>query len=194
MKWWLRDRLGRWDLGATMRSMLFGRFGAASLLLFASVAAAPAWAATAHVPEGTDFPIRFEDALSSKTNTEGDRFTITLADQVKLPDGTIIPAGYKGVGEVTDAEKNGMLGKAGTLNVRLDYIKIGDIRVMLRGSRGKEGKGSVASVVALTILFGPLGLIAKGHNVVVKKGQEMTVFVDQDTDLPTPLALPPKES
>ncbi len=177
-----------------MRYVCSGRVIAASLMLCGTLASAPAWAATVHVPEGTDFPIRFEDQLSSKTNTEGDRFTITLCDQVKLPDGTIIPAGYKGVGEVTDAEKNGMLGKAGTLNVRLDYIKIGDMRVMLRGSRGKEGKGSVASVVALTVLFGPLGLIAKGHNVVVKKGQEMTVFVDQDTDIPLPLALPPKES
>jgi hypothetical protein len=147
----------------------------------------------AHIPEGTDIPIRVDEKLSSKTNTEGDRFTITLADDVKLPSGLVIPAGYKGVGEVTDAEKNGMLGKPGTLNVRFDYIRIGDARVRLRGSRGQEGKGGTGTVVVLTVLFGPLGLLAKGHNVEVKKGQEMTVYVDQDADIPVPLAPPPPD-
>ena len=146
-----------------------------------------------HVPEGTDIPIRIEEKLSSKTNTEGDRFTITMSDEVKLPSGVVIPAGYKGVGEVTEAEKNGMLGKAGTLNVRFDYIKIGDVRMRLRGSKGQEGKGGVGTVVVLTVLFGPLGLLVKGHNVEVKKGQEMTVYVDQDTDVPVPLAPPPRD-
>lgn len=169
-----------------------GRACAAALLLAATTASG-AWAQSVHVPEGTDIPIRFDEKLSSKTNTEGDRFTITLADEVKLPNGTVIPAGYKGVGEVADAEKNGMMGKAGTLNVRLDYIKIGDVRMRLRGSKGNEGKGSVASVVALTVLFGPIGLIAKGHNVEIKRGQQMTVYVDEDTDLPLPLPPPPKD-
>jgi hypothetical protein len=170
---------------------LAGRVCAAGMLVAAW--GTGAWAQTVKVPEGTDIPIRFDEKLSSKTNTEGDRFTITLVDEVKLPDGTVIPAGYRGVGEVTDAEKNGMLGKAGTLNVRFDYLKIGDVRLRLRGSKGSEGKGSVASVVALTVLFGPIGLIAKGHNVEVKKGQQMTVYVDQDTDLALPLAPPPKD-
>lgn len=147
----------------------------------------------AQVPEGTEIPIRIDEKLSSKTNTEGDRFTITLADDVKLPSGLLIPAGYKGVGEVTDAEKNGMLGKAGSLNVRFDYIKIGDARVRLRGSKGQEGKGGTGTVVVLTVLFGPLGLLAKGHNVEVKKGQEMTVYVDQDTDIAVPLPPPPAD-
>ena len=152
-----------------------------------------AWAATVHVAEGTEFPIRFDDGLSSKTNSEGDRFTISLADDVKLSDGTVIPAGFRGVGEVVSAEKNGMLGKPGTLNVRFDYIKIGDVRVHIRGSKGKEGNSGVGTVVVLTVLFGPLGLIAKGHNVEIKKGQQMVAYVDQDTDLDAPLAKPPAE-
>ncbi len=175
-----------------MNTRRFSRACVAALLLPGTLFSAPAWASKVHIPEGTDLSIRFDEQLSSKTNTEGDRFTITLASEVKLADGTVIPAGYRGVGEVTQAEKNGMLGKPGTLNVRFDYMKIGDLRVQLRGNKGKEGKGSVGSVVVLTILFGPLGLIAKGHNVIIKEGQEMTVFVDQDTDIESPIALPPK--
>jgi hypothetical protein len=170
-----------------------GRACAAVALFAAGLGLAEARAATAaHVVEGTEFPIRFDEKLSSKTNSEGDRFSISLADEVKLSDGTVIRAGYKGVGEVVDAQKNGMLGKAGTLNVRFEYMKIGDVRVHIRGSKGKEGKGSIASVVALTVLFGPLGLLVKGHNVEVKQGQEMTAYVDQDTDVPLPLSPPPE--
>lgn len=172
----------------------FARASAASVLFCGTLMVGSAWAQTVHIAEGTEFPVRFDDALSSKTNTEGDRFTISLADQVALPGGTVIHEGYRGVGEVTQAEKSGMLGKAGTLNVRFNYIKIGDVRVPLRGSKGKEGKGSVGSVVALTILFGPLGLIAKGHNVQVKQGQEMTAYVDADVEVPEPLAPPPSSN
>lgn len=184
-----------------MKLKLAARASGAMILLAANVAQAqPATPPAnspmpqmAHIPEGTEIPIRIDEKLSSKTNTEGDRFTITLADDVKLPSGLVIPAGYRGVGEVTDAEKNGMLGKAGSLNVRFDYIRIGDTRVRLRGSRGQEGKGGTGTVVALTVLFGPLGLLAKGHNVEVKKGQEMTVYVDQDADIAVPLAPPPPD-
>ena len=182
-----------------MNSKLAACASGALMLFVANIAAAQSAPVAApspqmlHVPEGTDIPIRIEEKLSSKTNSEGDRFTITLSDEVKLPSGMVIPAGYKGVGEVTEAEKNGMLGKAGSLNVRFDYIKIGDVRIRLRGSKGQEGKGGTGTVVVLTVLFGPLGLLAKGHNVEVKKGQEMTVFVDQDTDVPAPLAPPPRD-
>lgn len=169
-----------------------GRAGAPWMAVAALFSSGSALAASAHLAEGTDFPVRFDDALSSKTSSEGDRFTISLADEVKLPDGTVIPPGYKGVGEVTEAEKNGMIGKAGQLNVRLEYIKIGDVRVRVRGNRGKEGKGAVGSVVVLSVLFGPLGLLKKGHNVEIKKGQEMVAFVDEDVDIPLPLASPPK--
>jgi hypothetical protein len=176
-----------------MKSKTFGCACASIAAGWTVLVAGGALAATVKIQEGTDFPVRFDEKLSSKTNTEGDRFTISLADEVRLPGGAVIPAGYKGVGEVTEAEKNGMLGKAGTLNVRFNYVKIGDVRVRLRGSKGREGKGSVGAVVVLAVLFGPLGLLVKGHNVEVKQGQIMTAFVDEDTEIVVPLAAPPKD-
>ena len=82
------------------------------------------------IAEGTEFPVRLEEAISSSSATEGDRFTIVLDDDVKLPDGTVLRAGYRGVGEVVEARDNGMLGKNGKLNVRLNYLKVGDERVV----------------------------------------------------------------
>ena len=101
-------------------------------------------------------------------------------------------AGYSGRGEVTSAKKKGMMGQAGELNIRLDYIRIGDTRIRVRATRGGEGKSSVGATVALTVLFGPLGLLKHGHDMEIKTGQTLTAFVDQDAEVSLPLPPPPK--
>ncbi len=151
-------------------------------------------AVTAKIPEGTEMLIRFNDRLSSATNTAGDKFSITLDDQVKLADGTLIPAGYVGRGEVTGANKKGFMGRAGELNIRIDYLRIGDARVRLRTSKGSEGKGALGTTVALTLLFGPLGLLKRGHDIEIKSGQTITAYVDQDAEIALPLAPPPRDN
>ncbi|HJV43437.1 hypothetical protein [Caulobacter sp.] len=143
------------------------------------------------VPEGTELAMRVEDALSSNTAHEGDRFTISLDEDVKLPDGTILRAGYRGIGEVVEARDNGMLGKNGKLNVRLVYLKVGDDRIRLRANRGSKGETRVGATVATVILFWPAAPFIKGKDVGIKKGTVMTAYVDQDAKLPSPLPPPP---
>lgn len=157
-------------------------------MLTKAIVAAPT---TAKIPEGTTVQIRFEEKLSSGTSTIGDRFAVSLYDQIKLADGTVIPAGYRGTGEVTVAEKKGFMGKAGQLNVRLDSLRIGDTRVPLRASKGQEGKGAVGAAVALTVLFGPVGLLKKGHDIEIQQGQTLEAFIDRDAEIALPLAAPP---
>jgi hypothetical protein len=55
--------------------------------------------------------------------------------------------------------------------------------VRLRGSKGKEGEGREGTAVALTVLFGPIGLIKDGKNVEVKAGTPLTAYVDEDVSL-----------
>lgn len=70
-----------------------------------------------------------------------------------------------------NAKKAGMMGKAG------------DQRIRLRGSKGKEGEGKVGTAVALTVLFGPIGLIKHGKNVDLKSGTPLAAYVDEDIAL-----------
>lgn len=154
----------------------------------------PSVPAQIKIPEGTEFPIRLEEAISSSTATEGDRFTISLDDDVKLLDGTMLRAGYRGVGEVVEARDNGMLGKNGKLNVRLVHLKIGDERIRLRANRGAKGEGRVGATVATVILFWPAAPFIRGKDVTIKKGTVMTAYSDQDTILPAPLPSPPAEA
>jgi hypothetical protein len=133
--------------------------------------------------EGTDVRLNFANDLSSKTAAEGDPVDLVLAEDLKVGDVVVAKSGCKAVGEITNAKKAGMMGKAGELNLRLEHLKVGDRRVRLRGSKGKEGEGKVGTAVALTVLFGPIGLIKHGKNVEVKAGTALMAYVDEDASL-----------
>ena len=145
------------------------------------------------IPEGTEVHVRFDEAVSSATAAAGDTFPISTDEEIRLSDGVVIPSGYSGKAEVTSAEKNGMLGKAGQLTVRLNYIKIGDVHVHLRANKGGEGKSGVTSTIVLTVLFGPLGFLKHGHNIIFPKGQQLTAYVDDDAQINLPVAAPPRD-
>ena len=136
--------------------------------------------------EGTDVKLKFAQDLSSKTATDDDPVNLVLDEDLKVGDVTVCKAGAKAVGTVTHAKKAGMMGKGGELNLRLEYLLVGDTRMRLRGTKGKEGEGKVGTAVALTVLFGPIGLIKHGKNVEVKQGTPLLAYVDQDFPVPAP--------
>ena len=134
--------------------------------------------------DGADVPLKFAQDISSKTATEGDPVVFVLDDDIKVGDVIVAKAGCKAFGEVTRASKSGMMGKAGDLSIRLTYLKVGDLKVKLRGVKGKEGESGVTGTVVLTVLFGPIGLIKHGKNVEIKQGTSLPAFVSDDITLP----------
>lgn len=147
--------------------------------------AAPAGdAGTVVLKEGTEVKLKFAQDLSSKTATEGDPVNFTVDQDVLVGTTVVVRSGSGAVGEVTRAEKAGHMGKAGELSVRLNYMKAGEKRVRLRGTKGKEGEGKTGTAVTLTVLFGPLGLLKHGKQVEVKEGSPLSAYVDEDISLP----------
>ncbi len=194
-------RLKSFSLGSAMLLLCFSSIAAAQGAPATTQAAAPPpQAAPAVQPpaqaaeppvklilkEGTDVKLKFAQDLSSKTATDDDPVNLVLDEDLKVGDATVCKAGAKAVGTVTHAKKAGMMGKGGELNLRLEYLLVGDTRMRLRGTKGKEGEGKVGAAVALTVLFGPIGLIKHGKNVEVKQGTPLLAYVDQDFPVPTP--------
>lgn len=134
--------------------------------------------------EGTDVKLKFADAVDSKTATEGDPVNLVLDEDLKVGDVIVAKAGAKAVGTITNAKKAGMMGRAGELSMRLEYLIVRDSRMKLRGTKGREGEGKEGAAVALTVLFGPIGLIKHGKNVEIKSGTPLAAFVDQDFAVP----------
>ena len=133
--------------------------------------------------EGTDVALRFADALSSKTAALEDPVNLVLTEDLKVGDVVVAKAGTKALGTITNAKRAGMLGKGGELNMRLEYIKLGDIKVKLRGTKAREGDSKTGTMVALTVLFGPIGLIKKGKEIEIKEGTSLKAFVADDASV-----------
>jgi hypothetical protein len=133
--------------------------------------------------EGTEVSLAFATDLNSKTAVDDDTLNMTLAEGLKVGDVIVVKKGALALATVTRAKKAVMMGKAGELSIRLEYLKSDDQRLRLRGSKGKEGEGKVGATVALAVLFGPIGLIKHGKNVDIPPGTPLTAYVDQDYPL-----------
>lgn len=149
------------------------------LLLFTT----PAPAATVRVSEGTEVRLRMLDGLSSATAVQGQRFNLELDDDIRVDGVVVIPRGAKALGTVVSARKRGFMGKGGELNIMVDYLIVNDERVRLRASSGREGDDKVGATVALTVLFGPLGLLKRGKDIEVNPGLVIPAYIDQSVDI-----------
>lgn len=137
--------------------------------------------------EGTEIKLRFAEAISSKTATVDDPVTLVLDEDIKIGDVVVAKAGCcKAFATVTNAKKAGMMGKGGELNIRLESLRSGDAKVHLRGTKARQGDDKVGTTVALTVLFGPIGLIKHGKNIDIKEGTPFTAYVADDVTLLPP--------
>jgi len=134
--------------------------------------------------EGTEVPLKFAEDISSKTAAVDDTVALVLDEDIKVGDIIFSRAGAKAVATVSNVRKAGMMGKAGELNIRLESMKVGDTKVRLRGTKGREGDSKVGTAVALTVLFGPIGLIKHGKNVDIKEGTPLLAYTDENFELP----------
>lgn len=134
--------------------------------------------------EGTDVPLKFAQAISSKSAAEGDPVAFILDEDLKVGSLVVAKAGSKAFGEVSNVKKSGMMGKAGELNVRLDYLKVGDSKIKLRGTKDKEGESGTTGAIVLTVLFGPIGLIKHGKNIDIPQGSALKAYVADDIAIP----------
>lgn len=134
--------------------------------------------------DSTAVPLKFLSTISSKTAHEGDPVEFVLDDDLKVGDTIVATKGAHAVATVTTAKKAGMLGKPGDLSIQLQYLVAGTNHVRLRGTKSREGEGKVGTTVALTVIFGPIGLIKHGKNMEIAAGTPLTSYVDQDIWLP----------
>jgi len=151
----------------------------------------PAAAGTIKIHEGTPLRLQLAEQLTSANAVVGQRFSLKLEEDLRVDGQLIAPQGTMAVGSVVNSKKKGMMGRAGELDVRLDYLMVGDQHLPLRATSSQTGKSGVGATVALTVLFGPIGLLKHGKDVVMPQGMEVPAFVDQSIDLTVADAVAP---
>ena len=146
--------------------------------LAASAVVAPA-SDSLVIPDGTEFNVVNQALVSSKTATVGDPVDFKVDEDVLIHGVVVIAKGTLVKGEVTNAEHNGHFGKSGKLSIRVSSTtSIDGQQIKLRAARGKSGSDATGSTVALTVLFGPIGLLKHGSNAEMKEGARMVVYTD----------------
>ncbi len=132
------------------------------------------------IPDGTEIKIVTVEDISGQKVVEGDPLTFKIAEDVKINGKTVIAKDAIVKGTVSSAKKKGFMGKGGELSVRIESTQTVDGQKMkLRASKSGAGGDNMGSTVALTVLFGPLGLLRKGKEAKIKAGTILSAYTDE---------------
>ena len=140
----------------------------------------------AYIPKDTNINLELIDPISSKKSKEGNTFRLKTIENLLINDVVVIPANQEVLGTITKARKNGMLGRKGRLEFKIDSIKtINGVNVPLTAEvkgKGHSDNGAVAVAAAVSLVG---GLFMKGTNIYYEPGQKFVAVVSTDTDLNT---------
>src|SRR5512143_644658 len=140
---------------------------------------------TVLLKEATPVKLKLLHPLNSKVVVEDDPLNFALAEDLVIDGNTVAKAGAVAIGRVRRAKPARTLGRRAQLSLEMQYLKVGAIRVPLRGTEARAGDNKKGETVTLVVLFGLSGLVKHGSEIEVKEGTVLTAFVDRDTELPS---------
>ena len=173
-------------LCAAIPSVAYAQVVAASALPAPTVMVAPA-TATAPVipairlPANTPVSLSLNGPLNSKSNLTGEKFSMTVAQDVMADGHLVIPRGTHAVGQVNYSKGNGSFGKSGKMDLVFRYIDMNGVQVPVEGHYFQEGRGNGAATVGAVLGAGVIGgLVVKGHSVELTEGREFSATIPAD--------------
>ena len=143
--------------------------------------------AAAVLPANSEVTLTLNEELNSESHHLGDKFSLTVAQDVKVSGSTVIPKGTRAVGLITMRKGRGSFGKSGKLDFDLKYVDLDGRRIPIEGHNHHEGAGNGAAAVGAVLGAGIVGgLIVHGKSAKVPSGREFTAHTLE----PVPVALP----
>ena len=133
-------------------------------------------AAEAVLPANTEVVLTLNETVSSKSHRLGDKFSLTVAQDVKVDGAVVIPRGTRAVAQVTRRTGRGSFGKSGKMDFTFRYLDHNGQRIPIEGRHHQAGEGRTAATVGAVVAAGVVGgLVVKGKNARVESGREFTV-------------------
>jgi hypothetical protein len=136
--------------------------------------------------------LELTQAVSSRTAKTGDTISLRLAAPLIVGGRVLLPAGTPATGEVVEAAKPGMGGKAAKLVLAARYLTRHGRRLPLEGlqlARAGKNRTLAASAVGLTgFVFGPLGFVGlavEGGQVEFPMGLKASARLTDAVTLPS---------
>jgi hypothetical protein len=147
------------------------------------------------IPVGTEFDVRLQNSLSSKTSEVEDRFeATTMVDLTDDRGRVLVPAGSSMRGVVSSVTRAGRIERTGKMTVAFDRVTINGRSYPMRatvtqalesegikGETEKIGIGAGAGAILGAILGGAKGAIA---GILIGGGGTIAATEGKDVDLP----------
>jgi hypothetical protein len=141
--------------------------------------------------EDTPVRIRLARTMSSRDARVDERVDFEVLEDIKVGNVVVVERGAMAIATVTEAHPKRRMGRAGKLNMNIDYVRlVSGEKVLLRAVKGGSGGNHIAAMtgamVATSIVFfpaAPLFLFIHGKDITIPKGTEITAYVAADTPL-----------
>ncbi len=138
-------------------------------------AAAP-MAAEALLPANTEVVLTMNATVSSKSHRLGEKFSLTVAQDVKANGMTVIPRGTRAVAQITRRTNKGGFGKAGKMDFDFRYLDLNGLQIPIEGRHHQQGDSRTGATVGAVVAAGLVGgLLVKGKSAKIEEGREFTV-------------------
>lgn len=127
------------------------------------------------IPQGTVFPVRLLDRISSVNSRSGDVFRIEVVEDVMVDGVVAIPVGSIGQGRVTVAQKAGSLGRSGDVGFRFNTVKTFDqVQVAVEWEEAAKSQNKDITFGEY-LLFGVLAVFKKGDDIAIPANTQFYV-------------------
>ena len=122
---------------------------------------------------GTPITLAVATEANSSTHRAGDAISLTVLNDVRVGDTTVIPRGTPAVGEVTWRTGKGAFGKSGKLEFSLRHIDLGGQRIPVTGDYRQEGEGNTIATGIGIIAVGVFAGFITGKRARLPVGREL---------------------
>jgi len=141
--------------------------------------------------EDTPVKLKLTRTMSSHDAKVDEKVDFEVLEDVKVGDVVVVQHGGMAIATVTEAKPKARMGKAGKLNMNIDYVQLisGEkvpLRAVKGGSGGSHTGAMTGAIVATSILFfpaAPFFLFMHGKDITIPKGTEITAYIAGDTPL-----------
>ena len=134
---------------------------------------------------GTFIPVRLAQNINGNINNQGETIFFEVLEDIKVDGLTVVDKGTFVKGKITNVVSRKSLGKAGKLSLEARNLSAvdGSLIEIIREPMSSEGRKRTGATVAHVIMWGPLGLFAKGRAARVMLDTEYDVEVRTDVEI-----------
>ncbi len=141
--------------------------------------------------DATPVKMRINRTISSADCKVGDTVDFEVLQDISVNGTLVIRKGDFAYATVTEAQAKRRMGRAGKLDINIDYVKLvtGDkaaLRAIRQVQGGSHVVGMTAGIVATSLVFfpaAPFFLFMHGKDITIPKGTEITAYVNGDLKL-----------